>query len=629
MPPQGRFRTQVTKRFLETYALDQPINSDKESQQAHRSLQSLASMWEYVMPGIGTEFGCATALDQDTAGEVPDMILEALHQPMIFRLNFIRQLSTTFISTGLGGTHTRLAHSLGTVLIAQAYLDSIKKRGTTLDPLDEEAVLILALVHDAYHGPFGHVLDRLRGLLFPRSWHKLDKYSLFVELGSEQADGEMSNLLAMLVHDGERRGRLVERMRLLLDKGRLRASDPEKYFLAQILDSRFDADRLDFIHRDSRHLGEPPMQPVDLQNMIGRVRVVEDPTDKGVLKIAFAEEDRSYLESTILLRRRMLYEKYYESPDRIAADQMLAHALYHVLGESGLDVLPVDSDTDRKLVHCLLRLTDDQLFCFLHSVQKPLYCVNLLSELRGGSPYRCVLSLPIKYDKEEFDRLIAIVEHRWKKDLHKGEAAGIVEDDMQAMAELYREVYRTAPYDECLAALAYFYYGDFQNQIWLERLLWERLLKQQAFKGFFCNDYQVQRFGNLEDALSSVGEYWQNDLVKYPHVHVALPSYLTEVVAEQHEYATEETREATLWHRRGATAEGTLDIPTRDEFTYHKAVISCPPEFCASREVVELIRATFNSIVTKMEWLSDEMMHSYVQRRYFNGLKESSQSTGV
>jgi len=592
--------TKMNKDLFER--LSTPDLSDLDFTPSHvlQLLESYTSIWKYKLPVCSSSAGKTLRLDADVTGELNDTILMGIRQPFIFRLNFIRQLSTSFLWTGLGGSHTRLAHSIGTVLVAQKFLDSIVKNDITLEPWEKKAVLIFALIHDSCHGPFGHVLDLLRGMLFPKDRNKLDKFCLDSELKDIQS--ELRSLIRMLIPKEEERNKAIVYLQLFLDKGKFKELYPKRYFLAQILDSRFDADRLDFVHRDSRHLGVSPyLGSNELQTTIERVRVVEDNEDRGVSKIAFDIRDRRYLENTILMRRRDLYQDYYENPDRVATDEMVAHLIYYVLQHVALGVSSQathkNSKINEKIVKHLLCLTDEQLFSFLHSVRKPLHCTNLLIEVLGGHSYREVFSEDLEYDPKGTIKRIKQVQESWEKVLNKKNAFEIGDDDREAMATVYKDTYSTCAYEALLGEMAYLYYGDFENKLKLEDALWKQLLSNNTFKCYFENDYQIQRFGNLEEAI------------QYPHIHISLPTYLAQEVSEQKEYAKEETMDTPLWHTDGQVIERDLDIPAGEKFVYHKVVISCPPEFLESEEATEFIIATFKKLVEDFTWVTGDVIN--------------------
>src|ERR1035438_3320168 len=90
-------------------------------------------------------------------------------RPLFYRLNYIRQLSTTHLAVDLDGTHNRLSHCLGTLDIASRFVSAIQKQ-ISLDDIEVKAVLVYAFIHDCFHGPMGHSLDLVKDVLWgPRS----------------------------------------------------------------------------------------------------------------------------------------------------------------------------------------------------------------------------------------------------------------------------------------------------------------------------------------------------------------------------------------------------------------------------------------------------------------------------
>lgn len=122
-------------------------------------------------------------------------------RPILQRLNYCKQLSTTNILFDIEATHNRLSHALGTIDICSTMLQAACKTA------DEEvlpskpgaaAILLYAMVHDMYHGPFGHSFDIIGDLVVATGHARIDKDLLEEQiqlLGNRQ--GDLSDLMSI------------------------------------------------------------------------------------------------------------------------------------------------------------------------------------------------------------------------------------------------------------------------------------------------------------------------------------------------------------------------------------------------------------------------------------------------
>jgi uncharacterized protein YwgA len=142
-----------------------------------------------------------------------------------------------------GANHSRFSHSVGVMYVARMMLervDRLRSRKTTED--QRTAVLAAALLHDVGHGPFSHAFEKVSG-----EDHEARTLEIILD-----PDTEVSKRLR--AHDKE----LPERLAIFFDEDidagkRRKAAIPE--FLTQIVSSQLDADRFDYLLRDSYATG--------------------------------------------------------------------------------------------------------------------------------------------------------------------------------------------------------------------------------------------------------------------------------------------------------------------------------------------------------------------------------------
>lgn len=167
-------------------------------------------------------------IDWRAEGDVGRLICTLIDQPEVQRLRFVQQLGMASRVYG-GAEHSRFVHSLGVAHVARRMLARVEPNASD----DVRAtVLCAALLHDVGHGPFSHVFERVF------DFHHED-YSRAV---IESPRSGVHQVLRLV--DASLPERVVE---LIAGGG------APKY--NQIVSSQLDADRFDYLLRDSMMTG--------------------------------------------------------------------------------------------------------------------------------------------------------------------------------------------------------------------------------------------------------------------------------------------------------------------------------------------------------------------------------------
>ncbi len=147
------------------------------------------------------------------------------------RLRRIRQLGLTNL-VYQGAEHTRFAHSIGVMHLAGRILDQLEKTAEiTAD--DRLETRVSALLHDLGHGPFSHVSEMVLGVGH-EEWTKRIILDPSTEVNRTLCDCGPG---------------LPERIAEMIDH-----RHPKK-FLPWVISGQLDADRLDYLLRDSTMTG--------------------------------------------------------------------------------------------------------------------------------------------------------------------------------------------------------------------------------------------------------------------------------------------------------------------------------------------------------------------------------------
>src|SRR5262245_8192176 len=93
------------------------------------------------------------------------LIIDLVNTRELQRLRRIRQLGALFL-TFHGAEHTRFAHSVGVAWMAKRVFDALDAAGQIpLRPKARERARLVgiaaALLHDAGHGPFSHLYEKV------------------------------------------------------------------------------------------------------------------------------------------------------------------------------------------------------------------------------------------------------------------------------------------------------------------------------------------------------------------------------------------------------------------------------------------------------------------------------------
>lgn len=169
-----------------------------------------------------------------------DIIRELVDTKEFQRLRRVRQLGISSF-TYPGAEHTRFAHSLGVYNFGRRILEQLLFRHGRESSLGQviqsrqHIVQIACLLHDIGHGPFSHASEHIFG---QEDQHEETSKSLILEEGSG-----VHWVLAQHLSDPE-----IEEIAGILDSH-------DYPFLHDIVSSQLDADRMDYLLRDSHHTG--------------------------------------------------------------------------------------------------------------------------------------------------------------------------------------------------------------------------------------------------------------------------------------------------------------------------------------------------------------------------------------
>lgn len=168
------------------------------------------------------------------------LLLDLINTKEFQRLRRIKQLGMTELVFP-AANHSRFAHSIGVMNNARRFLDRIEKIcGTSIPEEHRTAVLAAALIHDVGHGPFSHTFEKVTEEDHEaRTLEIIRDPSTEVHQRLKQHSNALPETLASFFDDD-----IEEEQR-----------DAIPSHLTQIVSSQLDADRFDYLLRDSHATG--------------------------------------------------------------------------------------------------------------------------------------------------------------------------------------------------------------------------------------------------------------------------------------------------------------------------------------------------------------------------------------
>lgn len=226
------------------------------------------------------------------------LLLDLVDSREVQRLRRIKQMGMTELVFP-GANHSRFAHSLGVMHTARLFLDQLDRVSGVPLPEDQRVIVLAgALLHDVGHGPFSHAFEQVTG-----QYHEAFTYKILLDDATE-------------VHQRLRAfdPALPDRVARFLDDTLDAAVLPA--YLARVVVGQLDADRCDYLLRDS-HASGTNYGDFDLQWMLAQLR--PDPANG---RFYLTRKGLSAAETYLFARFHMYRTVYFHKTSR-AAEVML------------------------------------------------------------------------------------------------------------------------------------------------------------------------------------------------------------------------------------------------------------------------------------------------------------------
>jgi HD superfamily phosphohydrolase len=264
------------------------------------------------------------------------------------RLSRIKQLAHTNVVFP-SAMHTRLEHSLGTLYVAGRISERLG-----LSPDDAQTVRAAALLHDLGHGPYSHLFETA----MDRSFTNPPSHERITHMMIETLP-EIEKILGAF------------RVPVLsLMKG-------DDSIQSDIISSSLDADKLDYLRRDSFHVGVS-YGSFDIQRVLLTLCAIPA-SERSYLGIL--EKGMDALES-YRLGRYAMHVQVYEHHTRLAADDMFVRAFDAAVRDGLVDKEALSSKSPKKFLERYLELDDDSIQHLILSQGKKSVAKSLIQDIR-------------------------------------------------------------------------------------------------------------------------------------------------------------------------------------------------------------------------------------------------------
>jgi len=234
--------------------------------------------------------------------------LAVINNPIFQRLHNIRHLGTAFLVYP-GATHTRFAHSLGTMFVMNKVAEKLATLGHISSEEEIQILRMAALLHDIGHFPFSHALE--------------------IPIMKRSSDGKKTH--ESFSEHLIRNSKLKDAFETIKPE-EVASIIAKKYtgnnYYSLLISSDLDVDRFDYLLRDSHETGVS-YGNFDVDRLIQTMLINEDEEF-----LAVEDKGRQSLEQFLMARYHMYQTVYYHKTN--IGFRLLLEKIYDMLMEEGI-----------------------------------------------------------------------------------------------------------------------------------------------------------------------------------------------------------------------------------------------------------------------------------------------------
>lgn len=222
------------------------------------------------------------------------VVWDLINAPEFQRLRRIHQLGGTN-QVYHGAEHSRFSHSVGVYEVVRLMVENVNGLSESLNDLEYIALLCAGLLHDVGHGPFSHAFESVTSVNHEMFTDRIILETTEINRVLKDAHPSLPQMVADII--GHRHPRKL---------------------LTQIISSQLDADRMDYLLRDSYFTGVSYGE-FDLSRILRTLTVLGD-------KIVVKESGIHAVEDYIMARYQMYWQVYLHPTSR--SFEMILFAIF-------------------------------------------------------------------------------------------------------------------------------------------------------------------------------------------------------------------------------------------------------------------------------------------------------------
>jgi len=322
--------------------------------------------------------------------------------PYLIRLTRIKQLAHSYLVYP-SAVHTRFEHSLGILHIADRMCSSFK-----INDRRREVIRIAALLHDTGHGPFSHLFEEIMMEINGKEFSHED-----ITLAIIKYDEYIKSILKGK-YDSNVLNNIYNEVKNIFDKKNI------DEVAKAIISSQLDADKLDYLRRDSYHTGST-YGIFDLERILSTLRLHLEKNGKEYPYIL--EKGLQTLEN-FKLARYSIHSQVIQHHTRTIADQMFLRSLE--LAVFSEKIVSKDyfkfKNREKEFIKEFLNYDDHSIYDIVLDLQghKENYSFQIMNDLKNRKLFkRCYIAelkdMPVNIrmeiekgrDLKEYEKLIS------------------------------------------------------------------------------------------------------------------------------------------------------------------------------------------------------------------------------
>jgi HD superfamily phosphohydrolase len=309
--------------------------------------------------------------------------------PAFQRLRRIRQLAMAHLLYP-GALHTRFDHAVGVMHVAGLICQRLSENQCIRISKEEERMIRLAaLLHDIGQGPFSHVSEFL-----------IDRYRNKVALGETEDKGEIHERLTVdIIQKDPEIAKILNKDETKYIADIIKGSR-KRNFRRDIVSSSLDADKMDYLLRDSYFCGVKYGQ-YDLEKIVDSLRVYE----YGRESYLVVHHECIYALEQLFLAKYHMTQQVYAHRVRCITDAMIVRGLILAIEDGNKELGKLYSyDGSKKFLKNYLIYHDENVVDLVCSQTDSERAKEIFECLRHRRLFKQVCCFPLGEDANAIAR---------------------------------------------------------------------------------------------------------------------------------------------------------------------------------------------------------------------------------